>query len=150
MDVKRVPTSGTNNICQKRLSGANKCPARGYQQRMPKPGTNNRDQQRVPTTNNECQQKRNINKYPSIYWSSNPPAPLEGATRLRCIKRNPVSSVPCILCTLFSVSRFPVSVSGSRGPGFRNPGIMLLKARQGNHLPPTWRGAGSGMTPESP
>ena len=48
-------------------------------------------------------------------WSYNhhSPAPLVAATRLRRIMCNPVSSVSCILRTLFSVSRLPVSVSGS-------------------------------------
>ena len=79
-----------------------------------------------------------------------PPAPLEGATRLRGIMCNPVSSVPCILCTLFSVSRFPVSVSGSLESGFRDPGIVLLSAREAPiyHQPGVW--SGSGVTPESP
>ena len=76
----------------------------------------------------------------------NPPAPLVGATRLRGILCNPVSSVPCILCTLFSVSRFPVSVSGSLetglrdpGSGLRKPGIVFLSARGLTNLPSTRR-----------
>ena len=63
---------------------------------------------------------------------------------------NPVSSVSCILCTLFSVSRFPVSVSGSLGSGFRDPGIMLLRPReQANYHQPSGC-FGSGTPPESP
>ena len=38
------------------------------------------------------------------------------ATRLRGIMYNPVSSLPCILCTLSSFSRLPVSVLGSLAP----------------------------------
>ena len=68
-----------------------------------------------------------------------PPAPLKGATRLRGIMCNPVSSVSCILCTLFSVSRLPVSVSGSRESGFRDPGLVLLRAwEQANYHQPDW------------
>ena len=48
----RVPTTGPNNF-------------------VPTTGTNNEYQQWAPTTNNECQPNRNINKYPSIYWSIN-------------------------------------------------------------------------------
>ena len=53
-----------------------------------------------------------------IYWCSllsNPSAPLVGASRLRGIICNPVSSVSCILWTLFPISRLPISVSGSLG-----------------------------------
>ena len=42
---------------------------------------------------------------------------------------NPVSSVPCILCTLFSVSRFPISVSG----------IVATRDTEATNLPPTRR-----------
>ena len=73
------------------------------------------------------------------YKSAGPPCGGHQATRLRGIMCNPGSSVPCILYTLFSVSRFPVLVSGSLESGFRDPGIMLLSARERTNLPqPGW------------
>ena len=44
--------------------------------------------------------------------------------------RELVSSVLCIVCTLFSISRFPVSVSGSPESGFRDHGLFVVSARQ--------------------
>ena len=48
-----------------------------------------------------------------------------------------------------SVSRFPVSVSGSLESGFRDPGIVLLGAWEGTNYPQPGGFAGSGVTPES-
>ena len=63
---------------------------------------------------------------------------------------NPVSSVPCILCTLFSVSRLPVSVSGSLESGFSDPGIVVTSARGPTNYHQSGECSGSGVTPESP
>ena len=46
--------------------------------------------------------------FPVIRWP-----PIVRATKLREMICNPVSSVPCTLCALRSISRFPVSVSRS-------------------------------------
>ena len=58
--------------------------------------------------------------------------PLVGATRLRGILCNPVCSVPCILCTLSSASRLPVSASESL-VGFRDPAIDVTRVREPTH-----------------
>ena len=63
---------------------------------------------------------------------------------------SPVSSVPCILCTFFSVSRLPVSVSGcqSQVSGILDCLLLGPSQRPIYHQPGSV--SGSGMTPESP
>ena len=56
--------------------------------------------------------------------------PLRGPPGCGASLCNPVSSVSCILCTLFSVSRLPVSVSGSVESGFRDPGLFVHRAQE--------------------
>ena len=63
---------------------------------------------------------------------------------------NPVSSVQCILCTLFSVSRLPVSVSGSRESGSRDPGLFVTRAQDPSIYHRPGGVSGSGVSPESP
>ena len=75
--------------------------------------------------------------------------PLRGPPGCEASLCNPVSNVPCILCTLFSVSRFPVSVSGSLESGFRDPGLFVTRDPPATnyHQP---RGCfGSGLPTES-
>ena len=55
--------------------------------------------------------------------------PLWGPPGCEASLCNPVTSVPCILCTLFSVSRLPVSVSWSLESGFSDPGIVVTWAQ---------------------
>ena len=65
-----------------------------------------------------------------------PPAPLVGVFGLWSIMCNPVSSVPCILCTLFWISRLPVSVSGPLESGSEILDCLLIRPGTGR-LPPT-------------
>ena len=76
--------------------------------------------------------------------------PLRGPPGCEASLCNPFSSVPCILCTLFSISRLPVLISRSLESGFRDPGLVLLSAREPTIYPQPGGFAGSGVTPGSP